>query len=69
MAGYEPDYLPPVPGKISAEQVVSESLRAFDRSRRAIIPGSVIRWYMRLTGPTPAPIKLRVVERMYRRRV
>jgi len=69
VAGYEPDYLPPVPGKISAEQVVSESLRAFDRSRRAIVPGSVIRWYMRLTGPTPTPIKLRVVERMYRRRV
>src|ERR671936_784981 len=66
VAGYEPDYLPPVPGKISAAQVVRESLRAFDRGRRSIIPGFVIRWYMRINKPAPLPIKLRVVERMYR---
>jgi uncharacterized protein len=66
VAGYEPGYLPPVPGKISAEQVARESLRAFQRGRRTIIPGPVIRWYMRINKPAPLPIKLRVVERMYR---
>jgi short-subunit dehydrogenase len=66
VAGYNPDYVPPVPGKISAEQVARESLRAFERGRRTIIPGFVIRWYMRINKPAPLPIKLRVVERMYR---
>ena len=66
VAGYKPDYLPPVPGKISAEQVVRESLTAFKRRQRSIIPGSVMRWYMRVNAPAPLPIKLRVVERMYR---
>jgi short-subunit dehydrogenase len=66
VAGYEPDYLPPVPGKISAEQVASESIRAFERGRRTLIPGFVIRWYMRINKPAPLPVKLRVVERMYR---
>jgi len=66
IAGYEPGYLPPVPGKISAAQVAAESLRAFERRRRTIIPGAVFRWYMRVNRPAPLPIKLRVVERMYR---
>jgi short-subunit dehydrogenase len=66
MAGYAPDHLPPVPGKISAEQVARESLRAFEKGRRTIIPGAVIRWYMRINKPAPLPLKLRVVERMYR---
>lgn len=66
VAGYAPDHLPPVPGRISAEQVARESLRAFERGRRTIIPGVVIRWYMRINKPAPLPVKLRVVERMYR---
>jgi short-subunit dehydrogenase len=66
VAGYEPDYLPPVPGKISAEQVARESLRAFERGRRTIIPGFVFRWYMRANKPAPLSVKLRVIERMYR---
>jgi hypothetical protein len=66
VAGYEPDHLPPVPGKIDAAQVASESLRAFERGRRTIIPGFAIRWYMRINKPAPLAIKLRVVERMYR---
>jgi uncharacterized protein len=66
VAGYAPDYLPPVPGKISAAQVARESLRAFERGRRTLVPGAVIRWYMRLNSPAPLPLKLRVVERMYR---
>jgi uncharacterized protein len=66
MAGYEPDYLPPVPGKISAEQVARESLEAFERGKRSIIPGAVMRWNMRFSRPQPLPLKLRVLERMYR---
>jgi uncharacterized protein len=66
VAGYPADYLPPVPGKISAEQVASESLRAFERGRRTLIPGFVIRWIMRINKPAPVPMKLRVLERMYR---
>jgi short-subunit dehydrogenase len=66
VAGYAPGYLPPVPGKITAAQVVQESLRAFADGRRMILPGSVIRWYMRVNRPAPLPLKLRVVERMYR---
>lgn len=66
VAGYEPNYLPPVPGKISAEQVARETLRAFRRGRRTIIPGFVIRWFIRINAPAPLAIKLRVLERMYR---
>jgi uncharacterized protein len=66
VAGYAPDHVPPVPGKISAEQVARESLRAFEKGRRTVIPGAVIRWYMRINRPAPLPLKLRVVERMYR---
>jgi uncharacterized protein len=66
VAGYEPDYLPPVPGKISAEQVAKESLQAFDRGKRTLIPGAIIRWYLRASKPSPEGIKLRVTERMYR---
>jgi short-subunit dehydrogenase len=66
VAGYRPGYLPPVPGKISAEQVAREALEAFHRGQRSIITGSVMRWYMRANGPAPLPIKLRVAERMYR---
>lgn len=66
VAGYAADHLPPVPGKISAAQVARESLRAFKRGRRTLIPGFVIRWYMRINKPAPTSVKLRVVERMYR---
>jgi hypothetical protein len=46
--------------------VASESLRAFDKGRRSLIPGTVMRWSMRLNKPAPLSLKLRVVERMYR---
>jgi uncharacterized protein len=64
-AGYG-SWMPPVPGKISAEQVARESLEAFKSGKRTLIPGSVMRWSMRLNGPAPVGIKLRVTERMYR---
>ena len=66
VAGYEADWVPPVPGKISAEQVASESVRAFERGRRTIIPGFVMRWFVRINKPAPLGIKMRVLERMYR---
>ena len=65
-AGYPEGYLPSVPGKISAEQVARESLQAYERGRRTIIPGAVIRWYMRINQPAPTAMKLRVLRRMYR---
>jgi uncharacterized protein len=66
VAGYAADWVPPVPGKISAEQVARESVEAFERGRRSIIPGAVIRWFVRINKPAPLPIKMRVLERMYR---
>jgi len=54
-----------VPGKIEADQVVREALAAFDRGRRTIVPGRVIRNFMRVTR-APKAIQLRVAERMYR---
>ncbi|HEX6228483.1 MAG TPA: SDR family oxidoreductase [Solirubrobacterales bacterium] len=57
-----------VPGEISAEQVAAEALDAFDRDRRSVIPGRVIRTFMRLSKPSPRSMQLRVTERLYRPR-
>jgi short-subunit dehydrogenase len=66
VAGYSEDRTGVVPGEISAEQVVRESLAAWDKGRRSIIPGRTIRWFIRATSPSPRAIQLRVTERMYR---
>jgi short-subunit dehydrogenase len=66
VAGYGAEWLPPVPGLIPAEQVARESLAAFKRGRRTIVPGAIIRWFIRGSSIGPLPIKLRVAERMYR---
>jgi short-subunit dehydrogenase len=66
VAGYEPGRVGVVPGRITAEQVVRESLAAYDRGRRSVIPGRAIRWFIRATRPSPRAIQLRVTERMYR---
>jgi short-subunit dehydrogenase len=66
VAGYDADRPAPAPGEISAEQVVRESLEAFDRGKRFVIPGRTIRWFIRATQPSPRAIQLRVTERMYR---
>ncbi len=55
-----------VPGKIEADQVVAESLAAYDRGRRSVIPGRTIRWFLRATGPSPRSLQLRITERLYR---
>jgi uncharacterized protein len=68
VAGYDESRTGVVPGEISAEQVVRESLEAFDRGKRFVIPGRTIRWFIRATQPSPRAIQLRVTERMYRPR-
>ena len=68
IAGYEPGRAGVVPGRISAEQVVRESLAAYDRGRRSVIPGRTIRWFIRATRPSPRAIQLRITERLYRPR-
>jgi uncharacterized protein len=55
-----------VPGVIPAEQCVAEALAAYDSGRRSVIPGRRIRWFLRLTRPSPRTVQLRVAERMYR---
>jgi len=58
-----------IPGAtIEARQAVEESLRAFDRGKRSVIPGRTMRWFIRATRPSPRAIQLRVAERMYRPR-
>ncbi len=66
VAGYAADRPAPAPGEIPAEQVVRESLEAFDRGKRFVIPGRTIRWFIRATAPSPRALQLRVTERMYR---
>jgi short-subunit dehydrogenase len=55
-----------VPGKIEADQVVAESLHAYDRGRRSAVPGRKIRWFLRATAPSPRALQLRITERLYR---
>ena len=55
-----------VPGKIGAEQCVAESLEAWDAGKRSVVPGRTIRWFLRLTKPSPRALQLRITERMYR---
>jgi uncharacterized protein len=67
VAGYAGDHRPRgVPGKIPPAQVVSEALAAYDRGRRSIIPGRMIRWFVRLSKPVPTGLKLQRTEQMYR---
>jgi hypothetical protein len=54
-----------MPGMITVQQCVTDSLRAYDRGRRSVIPGRLFPWVMRATV-APKPIKLRVTERIYR---
>ena len=66
VAGYD-DNTPIPPGMISAEQCVSDSLRAYDRSKRSVVTGRFFPWFMR-ASKAPKGVKLRVAERMYRPR-
>jgi uncharacterized protein len=65
VAGYD-ESTNVMPGEISAEQVVRESLAAYDKGRRSIIPGRAFRWFMRGTKLGTRGTSLRVAERIYR---
>src|SRR3954453_13300378 len=64
VAGYD-EGTNTLPGKIGPDQVVRESLAAFDKGQRSIIPGRFFRWFMR-SSVGPRGVKLRVAERIYR---
>jgi uncharacterized protein len=64
VSGHEPPGNVP---RVDARQVASESLDAFERGRRSIVPGRAMRWYMRVSTPFPTAVKLPVAERMFRR--
>jgi short-subunit dehydrogenase len=64
VAGYD-ENTRMMPGMITAEQCVTDSLRAYDAGKRSVIPGRLFPWVMRATV-APKPIKLRVTERIYR---
>jgi uncharacterized protein len=66
VAGYD-ENTPIPPGMISAEQCVTDALRAYDRGKRSMIPGRFFPWFMR-AAVGPKSVKLRVTERMYRPR-
>ena len=66
VAGYHDPRNFPVPGAIPPERVVELSLRAYDRGKRSVIPGRIIRLFMASSKPSPRAIQLRVTERMYR---
>ncbi len=57
-----------VPGLIDADQCVREALEAYDRGARSVVPGGVIRWFMRASAPSPRALQLRITERLYRGR-
>jgi short-subunit dehydrogenase len=61
------DEVPSFPPVVSAEQVVSESLRAVEKDKRAIIPGTLTRLTMLATRPFPNAVKLPITRRMYQR--
>jgi uncharacterized protein len=63
VAGIEESQIPP--GMISAEQCVRESLSAFERGSRSLVPGTMFRWMMR-AARGPRAVKLRIMERQYR---
>jgi uncharacterized protein len=56
-----------LPGVIEADQVVRESLAAFERGKRSLVPGMTFRWFMRASRLGPRGVQLRVAERVYRK--
>src|SRR4051812_40232357 len=67
MAGHTADSKPRgIPGAIPASQVVEEALTAYDADRRTMVPGRLIRWFIRASAPVPTALKLRRAEQMYR---
>jgi short-subunit dehydrogenase len=55
-----------VPGEIPPEQVVEESLAAYDRGRRSVVPGRLMRMMIRGSKLGTRGTQLRITERIYR---
>jgi uncharacterized protein len=53
-------------GEIDAAQVVEESLAAYEKGRRSVIPGRMMRMVIRSTRLAPRAAQLRITERLYR---
>jgi uncharacterized protein len=66
VAGYEETGGEMMPGAIEADQVVGEAIRAFERDRRALVPGRFFRNFMRANNATPRGMRVRIAERLYR---
>ena len=66
VAGYEEAGGEMMPGAIEAEQVAREAIRAFERGRRALVPGRFFRNFMRANNATPRALRVRIAERLYR---
>jgi short-subunit dehydrogenase len=64
VAGYD-ENTRVMPGMITAEQCAADSLRAYDRGKRSVVPGRLFPWIMR-SAVGPKGVKLRVTERIYR---
>ncbi|MGH2981477.1 MAG: SDR family NAD(P)-dependent oxidoreductase [Solirubrobacterales bacterium] len=53
-------------GKVEPEQVVAEALAAYERNRRSVVPGRMMRMVVRSTRFSPRAAQLRLTERIYR---
>jgi uncharacterized protein len=56
---------PRFPPSVSTAEVVKEALRAVEKDKRSVIPGSLVRLSMLATRPVPNALKLPVTKRMY----
>lgn len=55
-----------VPGKVEPERVVREALEAYDRGRRSVVPGRLMKALVASSRLSPRGLGLRVTERLYR---
>ena len=53
-------------GHVTPAQVVEESLAAYERGNRSIVPGRLMRMIARSSAVSPRAVGLRLTERMYR---
>lgn len=49
-------------GDIPVERVVSEALTAFERDRGSVVPGSLMRWFVRAQRLVPRAARVRLIE-------
>jgi short-subunit dehydrogenase len=66
IANAEEGAIAKMPGVIQADQVVRESLAAYDADKRSFVPGTTFRWFVRFSSVGPRALGLRISERMFR---